>query len=315
MRRSLVLVSSALMVIVLALSSSPSHAQSNQNWVSVVGETDLTGNSAMPSGTPFVAGHAYNVTIQVNVPLTQTNSVFQVNLDPHMAPRGAQFWYVKTPQYAGYNATAFSAGTRSVTFKLTQGQVTLSTVFQIPLNLTLSTVGSLTLHLPKTSFPLITVNVVGGSITGQLTTTVQDQTIQAYLSAYQSKSTLISSGKVAPAYSSVVDGILNESQALYGLGLAQEATALLDTISPSSLPSPPSTTLSTITLLGLIAAVIVIIGMGVAMLRGRGRHGYSAGIVSEVQKELAVLEVTASKYDKLLADRLKALRDKLGETS
>ena len=59
--------------------------------------------------------------------------------------------------------------------------------------------------------------------------------------------------------------------------------------------------------------MVVIILLAVVALRGRGRHGYSSGLLSEAQKELAVLEVTAAKYDKAMADRLKSIREKLGE--
>jgi hypothetical protein len=53
----------------------------------------------------------------------------------------------------------------------------------------------------------------------------------------------------------------------------------------------------------------------VLTLRSRGRSGYSSSLIGEVQKDLAVLEVTAAKYDRAMADKLKSLRAKLSDTS
>ena len=113
----------------------------------------------------------------------------------------------------------------------------------------------------------------------------------------------------------MVNSILNEAQALYKLGFPDQGTTLLGTITASAFPVPPSGSLQTDLLVGLAAAVVVVILLAVVTLRSRGRSGYSVGIINDVQKDLAVLEVTAAKYDKAMADKLKSIRDKLSESS
>lgn len=302
-------------ITLLSLSLAPvAFSQSQTNWVSVVSVFDITGNASLQTSQPLLAGHAYNVTMQIAVPFTQTSSEFFPALSNKMLAHGAQFWYVLTPGYAGYNSSAFVPGSRTIGFHQVTGTLVLSAIFQIPANITLVTTGNFTRHLAQSDFSLVVVNVSGGSSVGLVSANIEDQTIQTYLTTYQAKSTLISSGKIDSTYTNIVNSILTESQALYALGLPDQGTTLLNTLDPSAFPAPPSTTMITALTVGVVVAAVVVVLLLVVVIRGRGKKGYSSGIVSEVQKELAILEVTAAKYDRALADRLQALRNKLGET-
>jgi hypothetical protein len=305
----------AMLVLTLALSAVPgiAMAQSSSNWVTLVSVTDLTGNASLQPSQPLLAGHAYNVTMRVTVPFNQSGSHFYPSLDSSLLSHGAQFWYVKTPQYSGYNASAFNPGNRTLQFNFVAGTVVLSGIFEVPLSLTLITAGNFTRHQTVNNYTVATVTVTRGSRVGLLSATVEDQTIQTYLNTYQQKSTLITSGQIDPAYSTVVNSILAQAQALYVAGLPAQGTNVLETIDPAAFPVPPSSSMSTTLLVGVVVAAVVIILLAVIVLRGRGKRGFSEGVVSEVQKELALLEVTAAKYDKALADRLQALRNRLGE--
>lgn len=289
-------------------------AQSQTNWLTAESVFDITGNASLQPNQPFLTGHTYNVTMKVAVPFSQS-STFSLALNSLLSPSGAQYWYVKTPSYGGYNASNFSPGSTQITFKQVNGSVVVSVIFGIPLSLTLVTSpGNFTRHLAVDNFAYVTASVSGGAQVGTLAATVEDQTIQTYLTTYQQKSTLISSGQIDSSYSTVVSGILTQAQSLYTLGLPDQGTSLLNTIVPSSFPAPPSSSMSTALLAGVVVAAVIIVVLIVLMIRGRGKQGFASGVVSEVQKELAVLEVTAAKYDRALADRLKAVRDKLGET-
>ena len=310
-------------VVLIALSgiSFGAVAQSTSNWVTAVTITDLTGNSAVQPSQPLLAGHAYNVTMTITVPFTQSTSDFSPQINSSLLPHGAFFWYVRTPNYPGYNRTTFASGSHTVNLTQIAGTLVLSGVFTVPLNLTTITGPGLnfTRHVTLNNYPAVTVSVwaqgspLERSKVGQVTVTVEDQTIQTYLTTYQQKSTLLSSGQINSAYSGIVNSVLDEAQALYSLGLPAQGTNLLNTLNPSSFPSPPNTTTSNALLAGVAVAAVVIVLLAILILRGRGKRGYSTGVVSEVQKEMALLEVTAAKYDKALADRLKALRDRLGE--
>ena len=53
------------------------------------------------------------------------------------------------------------------------------------------------------------------------------------------------SGKISSTYSSLVNSILAEAQALYKLGFPDQGTTLLGAIVPSAFPVPPSSSLQT----------------------------------------------------------------------
>jgi hypothetical protein len=304
----------ALLLLSVFATAGTASAQT-QNWVNVVAVTDMTGNQALQPTDQLIAGHTYNDTIMITVPFSQSVSKFTVALAPAMLANGSQFWYLHTPQYAGYNRTTFTSSLKSVTFDQAQGQVELSAIFKIPLNLTTVTTNGIVLHFEKLSYPLIVVTVTGGAIVGTDGITVVDQAIQAYLTLYQSRSTLVSSGQVDSSYAPLLQQTLNLSQSLYKAGLTTQATSLLESISPSNLPTPPSSSYVSYIIIAVIFLAIIAAALALLWVRGRGKAGFATGVVNEANSELASLEVVAGRYDKNLADQLKALREKLTEAS
>jgi len=295
-------------------------------WVTSGTIYDLTGGSNLAAGSPLIAGHSYNVTITINVPNTVTGPTgkFQVSLNDKFFATTIEpvFWTVHNPSYAGYNQSAFTGGDRTVTLNYDQGIVRLSGYFQIPANFTTPVAkytapsgnGTITLHVPQDNVILAAVVPLQATGTGSFAATIEDQTVQTYLADYNQTANLIPTGKIPSAYSTLVNSILSEAQALDKIGLADNGTALLGVIVPSAFPAPPNTALQADLLYGLIGAVVVIILLAIVMVRSRGKSGYSSVIINDVQKDLAVLEVTAAKYDRAMADKLKSLRDKLSES-
>jgi len=321
-----------LLAVVALSGAAPVNAQSQtawtpSGWVTSGTLFDLTGNSNLASGQPLVAGHSYNMTLQINVPLSSTSTkTFAVSLNPKFGPATGQsaYWALHTSQYPGYDRTLFTASENTVDFNYSQGTLKLSAYFQIPVNFTIPVAkystslgqnGTITLHLPQNNVIFVSVVPAGSTSAGSFSASVYDQTIQTYLTDYNQTADLVPSGKISSTFQTVVNSILAQAQALNKLGLPDNGTALLNTIVPSAFPVPPSGSLQTELLVGLAAAVVVVILLAVMMMRSRGKSGYSVGIINDVQKDLAVLEVTAAKYDKAMADKLKSLRDKLSESS
>jgi hypothetical protein len=305
--------SPALLVPMFFLFLGSASASTSTSWASVTSVHDLTGGTTVQTGQPLVAGHSYNVTFSIAVPFNQTSSHFQVSLNPELQQQGAQYWYVLTPGYAGYDSSNFTAGDKTVSFTQIQGQLMLSAEFQIPVNLTVKSLDGVTLHFPQNDFQLITVSVSGGSQAGNVSLNVQDQTIETYLSSYQQDSGLISSGKIASSYSSFVNNVLNQSQSLSSQGLVSQATSLLGVLTSSTFPAPPNSSSSTFLAVGLLVVIVIAVAFAVLAFRKRGQSSVASSVLTDVQKELAILEVTATKYDKNLAARLKALRERLND--
>jgi len=321
----------ALLAVVALSSTTAVFAQSQtgwtpSGWVSSATISDLTGNTPLAQNQALVAGHSYNTTLTIVVPNTSTSTkTFQVSVNPKFLPAANQliFWAMHTANYPGYNMTGFASGTKTVTFNYDQGTFRLSAYFQVPVNFTNPSTTYVTpsgnvsqsIHLTQNNVVIASVVPVGSTSSGFFTTSVSDQTIQTYLTDYNQTASLVPSGKISQTYSPLVSSILSEAQALYKLGFPDQGTTLLGSITSSAFPVPPSGSLQTYLLVGLAAAVVVVILLAVMTLRSRGKSGYSVGIINDVQKDLAVLEVTAAKYDKAMADKLKSIRDKLSESS
>jgi hypothetical protein len=291
---------------------SPASAQ-QVNWVELLSIRDLTGNVLLQKDQPLIVGHSYNVTIRISVPFSQPTSDFVVALDLNMNLVGTQYWYVLTKNYGGYDPTRFTPGSRAIIFRQIQGQLVVAALFSVPSDITISEAGELMLHFAKSGFQIIKVTVTGGSTVGTVATKISDAALETYMNTYSQKSSLIPMGKIDKAYSLVVNGILQQAQVLNQSGLPEKATSLLNLIDAEAFPAPPNPSFMIGLMAGVggLAAIAVI--LAVLLLRGRTKYGYASSLVGGVQKELAALEVTATQYDKGLADRLKSIRDRLGE--
>jgi hypothetical protein len=321
----------ALLAVVTLSGATLAHAQTQggwapSGWVSGATISDLTGNTPLAQNQALIAGDSYNVTLTIVVPNTSTSTkTFQVSVNQNFLAASNQpiFWAMHTANYPGYNMTGFTGGSKIVTFNYDQGTFKLSAYFQVPVNFTNPSTTYVTpsgnvsqsIHLTQNGVIIASVVPVGSTSAGDFTASISDQTIQTYLTDYNQTASLVPSGKISSTYSPLVNSILSEAQTLYKLGFPDQGTTLLGTITASAFPVPPSGSLQTDLLVGLAAAVVVIVLLAVMTLRSRGRSGYSVQIINDVQKDLAVLEVTAAKYDKAMADKLKSLRDKLSESS
>jgi len=283
-------------------------------WVSVTSVKDITGNSALSPdlSQPLLAGHAYNFSISVDVPNTSPSD-FVVSLNAAVSPYGAQYWYVNTPNYAGFSRANFTPASKFVTFKQIQGHIAMNVLFSLSPNITITRSGGLTLRFNKTNFPLISAVVVGGSGVGSVLVTISDQVLQTYQTAFAQKSTYISSGKVDSSFSNVVNSVLQQAQALANAGLPDKATSLLGVL--DQIPAPQNTQIVTFLYVGVGVLAVLTVFFLVLNLRKGSKYSYAKGVASEIEKDLASMEVKVAQYDKVIADRLKSIREKLGEIS
>jgi hypothetical protein len=282
------------------------------NWISVNSIYDLTDNIAVSLDQPLVSGHSYNLTMSVNVPFTQAQSEFQLTLSDKMSQKATQFWYLDST-YAGYDAQKFNGGLRTITFNQVQGTAILTVVFMVPQGFTLTSAGSLSLHAIKSNTNIVSIQVTGGANVGSFSSNISDESIQQYLAAYSTKSTYISQGKIDSSYTNLVDGILQQAQSIYQIGLPDNAKSILNNIDTAYFPAPPNNSMSMILIVAVVAIAIIAGIAAVLFLRTRTRLQYVMNGVNDVQKELASLEVSAAQSDARLAERITNIKKRLGE--
>ncbi|MCX6653628.1 MAG: hypothetical protein NTY03_00755 [Candidatus Bathyarchaeota archaeon] len=305
---------SLLLAIVLATClSSPLFTVSGAQtgWISLVSIQDKTSNTSVAIGKPLLAGHSYNITIQVDVPFTQSGSNFDLVLDDSITASGTQYWYLLTKNYLGYNSTTFKPGEKSIRFTQVEGKIQLAVIFSVPATITVKQSLGETYRFMQEDFPLLRVLVTGGSTVGVQSLNISDASIETYLTTVNQKSNLVPSGQIDKSYDSLVKGILTQADVIYRLGQPEKATDILNIVSTSNFPAPPSNSLQTL-LIGAVAVIAVAAVVGFLLFsRANSKASMKASAIDDTRNELASLEVTAARYDESLASQLKRLRDKL----
>jgi hypothetical protein len=284
-----------------------------QKWISLVSIQDKTSKTNTPLGQPLLAGHSYNITIQIDVPFTQGGSNFDVVLDNAMTSSGTQYWYLLTKNYGGYDSTTFTPGERSIRFTQVEGKIQLAILFSVPADVTVKQSLGVTYRFLQKDFPLVQISVTGGSNVGVQSFNLSDASIENYLTTVNQKSNLVQAGQIDKSYDPLVNGILAQADVIYTLGLPEKATDILNVISTSNFPAPPNNSLQTI-LIGAVVLVAVAAALGFLMFsRANSKAAMKQSAIDDTRNQLAGLEVTAARYDESLAGELKRLRDKLEE--
>lgn len=302
-----------IILLFIFFARTPVLAQQNVNWITECQVYDLTGKLKLSPSQPLIAGHAYNVTVKINVPYTVSSNKFEVFLDESMDLYGAQYWYVLSSNYAGYEPSNFIAGSKVQRFSQVQGILMLSATFMVPTSLIQKTVDGVTFHFERNALQLITVKIVGGDTVGAFTIDVIDQSIQSYVNEKAQKSSLISQGKISASYSSLVDSILAKADNLFKLGLVDQALELIKVIDSEYFPQPPSGTLMLIFQVATAILAVLVIFWLIMYFRKSGQISDLEDRLNGARTSLAGLQVKVAKYDKNLADEIELIKKKLGE--
>jgi hypothetical protein len=273
----------------------------------------LAGNALLEQDEPILAGHAYNLTLTVEVPFTQNTTVFSVILHENMTKGGTQYWYLKTTDYEGYRPQLFTPGQRAISFVQKQGDFILSVIFTVPQNATMKEYDNVTLRYLKQGTDIVYSKIIDGAIVGSIKHDISDSVIEDYLFTANQKSDLIASGRIDASFKDIVDRVLNESESIYQLGLPDKATEILYTLDPSLFPPPPDTTLQTILITGIVLLAIIVGALLIMYFRLNTRAQLSDSSLDATRDELASLEVTAGRYDESLANQMRRLREKISE--
>lgn len=303
----------AIPLIALLLAPIVGISAQQSNWATLISIKDKTGNTQLQEDQPLLAGHTYNVTMKIEVPFTQNTSIFVLNLDENMTRSGPQYWYLLTTNYTGFEPTIYTPSENIIAFIQVEGEIKLSVLFSIPQNATIKQKGDVTFRFIKTDQKLIQVKVDGGATVGSLTHDISDSAIENYINTAEQKTNLIPNGHIDKSFEPLVTSILAKADKIYKIGLPEEATKILDAITPILFPPPPDTTLQTALTAAVILLAITTAASIIMYTRLNTRAQLNTTTIDDTRDELANLEVTAGRYDESLANQLKRLREKLSE--
>jgi len=180
--------------------------------------------------------------MKIELPFTQNTSIFVLNLDENMTRSGPQYWYLLTTNYTGFEPTIYTPSENIIAFIQVEGEIQLSVLFSIPQNATIKQKGDITFRFIKTDQKLIQVKVDGGATVGSLTHDISDSAIENYINTAEQKINLIPNGQIDKSFEPLVTSILAKADKIYKIGLPEEATKILDAITPTLFPPPPDTT-------------------------------------------------------------------------
>ncbi|WP_338602148.1 hypothetical protein V6M85_01615 [Sulfolobus tengchongensis] len=284
----------------------------SSSWISSIQIYDVTTASKVINTSELIAGDTYNVTLDISVPFSNPSNLFYISLNPVLQRYGAQFWYILTPTYQGYNATNFKPTSYTVSFTQYTGTLVVSVVFTIPSNLTeIGELNGIVLQKPQ-QINIVSITV-GESTVGQYTPTIVSQEILEYNQLYSKALTLIQTGQISSQYKALVQSILNNASALYSQGLVSQAISELEVINPSYFPSPPSYTI-TYAVIGVAVVLAIVAVFGFIMYtRAKGNYDELDRKTKDIIKELSSMKVVAARYDKNLAEEIEKLINSLSK--
>jgi hypothetical protein len=320
-RNILVLMAVSLLLLVTALSTTQTNAQTGQ-WISHYTIADLsTGqvlydSSSPSSSSPILAGEELSITISVNVPVNNPTTALKLSTNLGHATIQGTYWELHG-SYVGLSGFTYNPNQNWVMFNETAGVLQISCYGVIPAGITQTSAGGITLD-KKVSATLVSLtdptNAELDAVTVQVTDAKINQFDAAATAAVTEIQSLNNSG-IDPAYLTLYQAVVNGaiSQASQGfvdnaLQVLSQLAAAEQSISPTSTTTPMEASLF---YPAVIALVVVVVIVGFLFVRAKGRVSYDKLVIEDQIKDLEGLSLRASRIDKNLTVSLESVKDRL----
>jgi hypothetical protein len=247
---------------------------------------------------PILAGAELTVTFTVNVVVTGGDlrlSTSMLHSQVHDT-----FWSLVTLNYtfSNYNPNSAAVDFSAVkgTFEMIcYGRIANYTVTNIPVPVT-----------------LVMLSSSGGDVLDQIRPNVVNAKVDEYQKLLETKEAKLQSLKdsgVAPGYIELFGNVIDQAKAEAAQGYVDNAIALLNALAVSSEPASSVMESLFLPIIGVLAAVAVVLGF--VFMRSRGKVNYVLSVIEDQIKDLEGLTLRASKIDRTISSSLETIKDRL----
>jgi len=257
------------------------------------------------------AGDEYNITITINIPVTVSYAILTLATNLERASSLDRYWELRSESYP---VVDYNPSQTHIKFSQVKGTFTVSLYGKVPTGITEQKISGIVLHRPV-KYVSVELKGPNNELLDSIVLDVIDAKIDEYQNLLRQKEDALQEFKksgVARGYIKLFENVINQAKINAGQGFVDIAINLLNQL---TLEEPPKEHVPSLvenlfipTVAGLSA---VTIGIGIMLLRVRGKLSYVLHVVEDQIKDLEGLILRASKIDKTISLSLENINNKL----
>lgn len=249
---------------------------------------------------PIFGGSELEITFTVDVGVTSPNTLLKLRTAMVHSALEDTYWELVSQEY---ELTAYNPNEQYVQFYQVQGELTMKLYGRVPV--------TVAQDIPV-QYRVITLYGPAGETLDLIEVKVVTAEMSEYETLYIEKEDELQSLKdsgVAPGYLELYENVLNESRVQAGLGYAESAIGMLNTLEVDDVPAYSTVEGMFLPLVGGLVVVVVL--LGIMFLRGRGKIQYVTMVLEDQIRDLEGLTLRASRVDRTISTSLESVKDRL----
>jgi hypothetical protein len=262
--------------------------------------------------TPLMAGATYKIKFSIEVAAgLKEQAVLTTALD--RATNSDRFWTLKG-DYAGIDPESWQPGQATLYFDAVPGTAQLELEGSIPEDYVTETLSTgEVLHVSK-EMSLVELSLESGTVVSDFKLEVIDSSIEEYRSVLNDKKQLLEDTDADPSYSSLVEALINSSEAQASIGYTDFAMETLEAIPDSGWVGPRASSSYQWIIVGVLA--VIVIGLAFLVIKTRSETGFMKRQTDSQAKRLQILALKASRIgDSGLTEGIEQVRKELQQTA
>jgi len=249
---------------------------------------------------PIFGGSELEMTFTVDIGVTSPNTLLKLKTALVHSAIEDTYWELVSQDY---ELTAYNPNSQEVQFYQVRGELTMKLYGKVPI--------TVAQDIPV-QYRLVTLYGPAGETLDLIEVRVVTAETSKYETLRLEKEDELRSLKergVAPGYIELYENVLNESKVQAGLGYAESAIAMLNTLDVDDVPAYSTVEGLFLPVVGALVAAVVV--LGVIFLRGRGRIQYVMMVLEDQIRDLEGLTLRASRVDRTISTSLESVKDRL----
>jgi hypothetical protein len=246
------------------------------------------------------AGAELKMTFTVNVAMTASYAILKLKTSLQHSATKDVYWELVSQDY---ELLAYNPNEQTVQFYQVKGQLVMSLYGRIPITVVKDV---------PVQYLMVTLYGPAGEILDNIKVKVVTAAMDEYQKLLVQKEDKLQSLKdsgAAPGYIELYENVLNQSKVEAEEGYAENAIALLNTLSVSNEPVSSYVEALFFPAVGILIAVAAVFAF--MFIRGRGKLQYVLLVLEDQIRDLEGLTLRASRVDRTLSSSLESVKDRL----